>query len=789
MRGHGRHLVSHGIGWLLAEAILAGVWRFFAGQVVLRRPGKYDSRFTTWAAPLPDGIELTRSEGIPRSRWARRPGWQRLAVRLAALTALWGLLIAPAVTLVLAVAVLVPLVAYRMVQIQTRRFYAPAVEAWWQLVAAKVGHSTTGSPMEWVAFGASVRWEPWTPLVQIAREDGPLRRFPRARAAVSGLATPIGERGWATRVIDAAGAIAEPWTALPAGPVDHDPEAPGQPGPVRRVAIRAAARAIRAVEQTRDLRARPRIERAELTEPDATFTVHYPASYLAHDEDVRVWASQVAARVPGEWEHVNHPGRLCVEFHHPSEMPAAVPMNAEVFARYSATELPIGANASGTVRVPLKDKTPHVSVSASTGWGKTTTANVMASHLLYHGWHGVIVDPKRVGYVGAFRGASPHVELRTSLPGQLLAIEQVREEMNRRYEIIEGHLDRPAELGLPSMKDNPELYFQPLFFLEDEKGSFTVAIKTWWKREGGGINPNTGLPVAGKGDPEPLVAEQEILWRGRAAAVHMITLAQQNNLNVFLSSDMRDQYMFRILSGPQTQSSWIMTFPGTRKRKVAGKKGRAVFGIGPEELHDVQLGAISDSDARECTAHGVDVARRANEERAQRLSMVTGRPLWEVSPLPFWVGVPAETPVDVPGQDTERDTPAPAPRRALTLVRETAEESAEQGPETPSAGPAELHENADGTWFETPEDAPAPERGTDSGATTQADHVVGVGPAAEFLGITKEAMQGRLKRARRGEIPGVDGETRQGGRVAFPRVALMEWHSKFRTSGDVASGE
>ncbi|MGH8922933.1 MAG: hypothetical protein ACRD0H_32090, partial [Actinomycetes bacterium] len=68
--------------WLLVLAVLGAVWRFFAGQVVMRRPGRWDSRYLTWAAEVPENVLLSRDEGVPRTTWARRPGWHRQAVRL-----------------------------------------------------------------------------------------------------------------------------------------------------------------------------------------------------------------------------------------------------------------------------------------------------------------------------------------------------------------------------------------------------------------------------------------------------------------------------------------------------------------------------------------------------------------------------------------------------------------------------------------------------------------------------------------------------------------------------------
>ena len=777
--GRGHHMISHGIGWLVAETLIMATIRFFTGQIVTRRPGRYDSRWSTWAVPVSRDIELSRMEGVPRTTWARRPGWHRFSVRLGVIVGLFALLTWPTLTVVAFGVGLAVVATRRVLAVQTERHYRDSVASWAEFVAGKLDHPLTTSPMRWVSFGSGVRWEEWAPMAGLAHEDGPLARWPRMRAWAQWLATPIGERDFATRALATA----------TAGTGGDD-----APSRVARTGASTVTALVRLAERARTLRRRPRIHRPDLADDEAEFSVHYPATYPAHREDVGVWANVIAERTPGDWTHENHHRELRVRFTHPARLASDCPMGPEVFGQYPPTVVPIGTSKNGLVTIPVKDKTPHVSVAASTGWGKTTTANVLAAHCLYHGWHGLISDPKRVGFVGAFRGASDKVELRTTLTGMIHAIMQVRDEMNRRYELIENHLDTVPELGLPSMKDNPEMYFQQLFMLEDEKGSLTVAIKAWWKREGGGrklpdgtvipwydaLFSDEGTPVPGKGDPEPIIMLQEILWRGRAAAVHVFTLAQQNNLNVFANSDMRDQYMFRVLSGPQTQSSWIMTFPGTRKRAIAAKKGRAVFGIGPEDLQEIHLGRISDADARRCAEIGTVTAREENERRADRLALVTGRPRWEVSPCPWWVPRPAETGVNVPGHgtdtDTEQDTPAlpsGAGDQAILVDDEEVQDAV-------SSNVVELPPESDGIHFGDEEDTPEDAR---AGARAGNGLVTGVQNAADFLDISKAAMDKRLQRMRRGEVPEIPGMTHVGRSLAFPKPALIEWASQFRTGG------
>lgn len=768
-RTGGRRMLAHGPVWLMVEMTVMGAWRFASGQVVLRRPGKFDARWKTWAPAVPEDVRLSRAEGIPRSTWSRRPGWHRQLARAVVVAWLWGLLAAPTVAAVAALVAIAVAVVLRTVRAGRRRRYGDVVAPWWEFVAVKIGYDPqTTDPLRHVRFpNRSWSWEPVEPLVRLTAEDAWLSTHaPRLTAWLRGFTTPIAEQGWVTRIR--------------AGVESEDA------GRGARLLARLTDRLVRLVELSRAVRVRPRSTLVDLDDDDARIEVHYPARYPAHDEDVAVISRVVCPRLPGEWESTNKKRDLMIEFRHPRRMPTSVMLTRADLANGDPLSPMIGKDLSGWVQAPMKAKTPHISVAASTGWGKTTIGNVIAAQLLYHGWHGVIVDPKRMGFVGAFRNASPNIEIRTTLPGQIQAIWDLREEMNRRYEFIEKYMDRTEELGLEPMRENPEDYFQPVFLLEDEKGSLTVAIKSWWKREGGGFKDD-GTPIPGKGDPEPLVWMQEILWRGRQAAVHIITLAQQNNLNVYLNSDMRDQYMLRILSGPQTQSSWRMTFGGSKRQKVSSRKGRAVYGIGPEESRDVQLAFISDSEARACAGAGIEVAESANDKRAERLGQVVGMPAGAVSPRPLWVDGPAEIDSSVPGQAPRGDTPAPSTTRPLAMVAQAAEESAGSDPENADNEIADVHVNALNSDQENdPEsDAGDSQEGSNDSSVIDLNRrdrmIIGAAAAAEFLGIKEDTFNKRRKRMRADDRT-IPGETTIGRAKAWPRMELREWDNLYRES-------
>lgn len=787
-----------------AGILFGAFYRFLAGQVVLRRPGKWDARYTTWAPAVPDHVAQGR-EDTPRSTWARRPGYQRQLARLAAIAAVIGYFRAPALTLAILAVLALVAIARAVVMAHRRHVYGPVIASWWDYVASKTGAS--GDPLHWVRFTSwEIRWEPVTPLAAATRLKPP-DVDPDQGAPPPGDAARSNRRsrdrgGWLTRWVSPLARVLRP-LASPIGEQAWVINARARFADDRRLWVAIAARTVellvRLAEQSRTIRVRPHLVKHALTSDNARIEIHYPATYPAHPQDIaeiqRVLRDRLPARAPdldapadddpedqdedteaalpvGAWTARNDHKHLMIVFERTKLMPSDVPMTRADFEGLPFHNIPIGVEVTrrGRLRpvlIPLKAKTPMVSVAASTGWGKTTIANVLSAHLLYHGAFGVLLDPKMIGYVDAYRGVSPYIEIRTTVDGWRDAILRVRDEMNRRYWLMEQCAERVKSLGLPKMTEYAELYFQPLFVLEDEKGSLTTAIANWFKREGG--PEKDGKPTPGKGTPPTFDQQQEILWRGRASAIHVFTFAQQNNARVFLNTDMRDQYMFRILAGPQTRQSWDMTYPGTKKRAIPKKKGRAVYAVGPEGVRDVQLGRISDDEARECAIHGIGVADRENQVRAELLALATGRPEWEVSPLPFWVTPPGQTAVPVPGHGSEGDSSLASIPPPLSVVKNAPASVSAADPE--DVDDDDLNAFNEGDFTSTRDDEESP------------DLVVGEAAAAEYLGITLAAFAKRRKRAKNNECPPINGEIRVGRSPAWPPLELTEWNNLFRSAG------
>ncbi len=654
--------------------IVAPFWRLLTGGLVLVTPGPWDASFDRAAPERPVNRANYRGERYPRTWWAKIPGYQRMTYRW--LAAGYGYLLWhwPVPVLALTFAVGVGIAGRKA----------------WHVVQDMVFQRTAG-------------------------------------VFIAGVVATLGQHG--ENAPDPATFIAFPRLRLVWLPIAAPP------------AVTRAARRIWVIG--------PRLERVlghlgipairiPLHEDEAQVLIHLDAA-LTDERRVQELARLGAARLEeGPWEHEHHQKELTLEFKHPKRPPAQCWYDA-VATLYAIDNVPIGQKAGGAwATLPLKALTPHGVMSATTGWCKTTTANVYVAHTAGHGGKVFINDPKRVGYT-LFNGLE-YVIIRTTADGWADTVAAFLDEMESRYELIEAY---------PEIKENPELYFQPWFLLNDERGSYIADLKDWWKSR-----PEAKTD---KGLPLPLRQEKKILWQGRAAAMYVVDLCQQANLSVFLDSDGRDQRMWRIASGPQTRSSWFMLFSGVAKKSIS-KKGRAYLGIGVDDVEEITLARISDEDARALAENGASIAEQENELRNQRLRELIARSE-PAALVPATDRTPsAEIPESTPGsdEDTRVSNPGTVPAgsgypNVVPIDRKTGQANDEEA---------------------TP---PGP------GENTSGNLIIGNKEAAAFLQMTEAAfLSARKNRPIRGERRE---KTRYGEQPAWMPLDLKEWRSQAPRAG------
>lgn len=241
--------------------------------------------------------------------------------------------------------------------------------------------------------------------------------------------------------------------------------------------------------------------------------------------------------------------------------------------------VPYGVGKDGKwLHADLTGTTPHVLISAPTGWGKTSFISIFVAWIAGRGGTVDICDPKRIGYLDTFSNI-PNVRIRTSIETMTDAIMTFRDDMLERYRLRE---EQGANI------EDREQYPVRLLVM-DEMGSLIAMMKQYYDE------------IKERGDPKNppwLSAIMMILWQGRYAGFHVITGAQQANAQVLINSDARDQYGLKIAAGPTSHNAWGMMFgPGTPTVNPGQGKGRAVAGVGPE-LQPVQLAVIDPEQAR-----------------------------------------------------------------------------------------------------------------------------------------------------------------------------------------------
>jgi DNA-directed RNA polymerase subunit RPC12/RpoP len=305
----------------------------------------------------------------------------------------------------------------------------------------------------------------------------------------------------------------------------------------------------------------------------AVITCRYVKGWQGSDAQLGQLCRQAAVCLGGSWTARVVPGERWVQLTReaaPFELPDRFPYDA---LGLSVDQVPIGVRADGSpVIADLTSESPHVLVSASTGWGKTSVLGVLVAHVAAGGGLVDICDPKRVGFTN-FRGL-PNVRLHVEVGDMIGAVAQFKAEMDERYRQLERGV---SVEGLPLR-----------LLVLDEMGSFRGQVRQRW---------------TGKGQPPTFDQVQSILWQGRAARCHVVVAAQQANANVLGSSDCRDQFALRVAAGPQSAASSAMLFGNESLPEVTLRKGRAVVGVGAE-LTVVQLAFLDPRRAAEIAATG-----------------------------------------------------------------------------------------------------------------------------------------------------------------------------------------
>jgi hypothetical protein len=380
----------------------------------------------------------------------------------------------------------------------------------------------------------------------------------------------------------------------------------------------------------------------------APVTIRYPKTFTALPAQVQFIPDVIASLAGGEWalRHDAAHHRLIYTRQPP---PATLPDRVDYPDRPTdrADLIPFAQTTGGQwVNADLTGLTPHILISATTGFGKTSIISVLVAHLTARGATIDIIDPKQIGFLHL--DGLPPIHLSTDIDAMTAAVEQFRADMEHRYQQIRA----AASAGRPTPA-------APLRILVlDELGSFADMCVDAWQAAGN------------KGTPPVFRSVKRILWQGRAAGFHVIAAAQQANVKTtFGVSDVRDQFGLRIAAGPQSTEAWRMLF-GTEPRPdglTGDHRGRAVVGVGAT-FHIAQLAHLNPADARRIAARGRNI-HPANQT---------------TPPLPTAVDAHVDnSPVHAPGKrETPVSTAPSTPRPAAAVTAESPGAAPEAPPVT-----------------------------------------------------------------------------------------------------------
>lgn len=458
--------------------------------------------------------------------------------------------------------------------------------------------------------------------------------------------------------------------------------------------------------------------------------VRVPESFSGVENGKALVSQVVKARIPGSWDAhwVLTDGPKSRVYFVRSKKPPKKVLLTDLYEREDVLKVtdyfrpPVAMDHDhAVVRLDMKDKNPHILISAPTGWGKTTTALGIVTWFYIHGGIIDIVDPKQTEFlfIEGTQGVTVHNDdyAMTQAPSEFLA------DLKWRQEWVKNQGVTPDDL--------PMNLFPPRMLLIDEMGSFIRLLKDQWKAEGG------------KGEPPAFSEIMQILWRGRAFRMHLVTMAQQANARVLIDSDARDNYGYKFAAGPQSLSSWRMMFGNVAKPRIASRKGAAILGDGPDDLTDIQIAYVSQKELPALLARrdpelpmvGLDQTKGVLEGTAQ--------------------GQPAKIVGKVPGQGTPALISGKRAKNPFSVIS--------------------------GGLLDDSQEAEEPHR--DNGGYDDQDEpeelIIGIKSAVEFINTLgpKKKRDEQWFTTTRKRHP-IDGEIRSGNSPAWTPTVLKAWNSK-----------
>ncbi len=435
--------------------------------------------------------------------------------------------------------------------------------------------------------------------------------------------------------------------------------------------------------------------------------------------------------------------------------------------------LKLGKDGSGKwVETELQNETPHGFVTAPTRYGKSTTLSVPAAHIRSKGGLASMVDPKRGSFETTFEKV-PTVRVHKSHKSMGWALEE--------FFLSMVGVEIAREQGA-NIDDFPER-----ILVIDELGSLMRSLSN-----------NHKLRKARKevdGDPPFRNQFDQIAMRGGANKHYLAVGAHQPRRDLFGGTEIRAQFGWKIMLGRYDHSVWTTTFGYAKRLAWNGhKKGRGVIGFGQHEddISECQVVYLEPAEIIELANSGPEppawwmnfemapwITREVVEEALESTELTFASP--ERAPLTYSAG----SAHDVPRTRPTGGTPPPPPPPPAETVNQQAEEFPGNEVETVTVAQAGVLPDTPDKPARPPADPldKSPESAKRADTTENADLIIGNREAAEFLGMTVETFvrQRRRHKKKHGWFPGE--QVTPDGKPCWTREALRQWQSSRPIAG------
>lgn len=244
------------------------------------------------------------------------------------------------------------------------------------------------------------------------------------------------------------------------------------------------------------------------------------------------------------------PGKRAVGIEVPNDSVAMVGLrdilDSEEFKKSSSPlTLALGKDIQGNIITTRLDKLPHLLIAGTTGSGKSACLNCLIISLIYKSSPEdvklILVDPKCVEFV-SYNGL-PHMLIPNAINDVNQAIKAfswVRDEMNRRYKVLQEHRFRNIEEYNNSAKvKNKEIDKLPyIVFIVDEYAELMCST--------------------GGNDKKKILEQhiQSLTQKARAAGIHLVLATQRPSRDVVtgtIKSNLPAKIAFKVASGINSQ--------------------------------------------------------------------------------------------------------------------------------------------------------------------------------------------------------------------------------------------